>query len=227
MYRVNGLDWAKQWAQNTSRSGARYPWQTAAAGKIASFANEAEIHIVGDVALSMWQYFSATHNTTWLKDHGLKVLAGTAEFFAGAFFDCFPTDSGLFRHCFATDLGLCWHSMGKAESRRLVLTEFERGPNAFHTGDDSCYVNAAAARNLRSAANFSALLGQVRDFALKEMDFVPKTVDLRLKVMDLLLKNGGFCSGSLPTGRISRIMCGCRLISKGRCTLNMQNGMTR
>jgi trehalose/maltose hydrolase-like predicted phosphorylase len=82
MYRVNGLDWAKKWAQNTSRSGARYPWQTAAIGKVASHANEAEIHIVGDVALSMWQYYAATLNTTWLKEHGLPVLSATAEFFA-------------------------------------------------------------------------------------------------------------------------------------------------
>jgi len=34
-----------------------------------------------------------------------------------------------------------------------------QGPDEFHSGDDSCYVNAAAALNLRSAANFSAALG--------------------------------------------------------------------
>lgn len=35
-----------------------------------------------------------------------------------------------------------------------------QGPDEFHTGDDSCYVNAAAALNLRFAANASAMLGQ-------------------------------------------------------------------
>lgn len=63
--------------------GARYPWQTAAIGKVASTANEEEIHIVGDVALSMWQYYAATHNMTWLKEHGLEAITATAEFFAG------------------------------------------------------------------------------------------------------------------------------------------------
>jgi hypothetical protein len=56
MYRVNRLGWAEKWAKDTGRVGARYPWQTASSGKVASHANEAEIHIVGDVALSMWQY---------------------------------------------------------------------------------------------------------------------------------------------------------------------------
>ena len=70
MYRVNGLPGAKEWAAATGRVGARYPWQTAGTGKVASRANEEEIHIVGDVALSMWQYYAATHNETWLKAHG-------------------------------------------------------------------------------------------------------------------------------------------------------------
>ena len=47
-YRVRGLRWAKAWASKTGRVGARYPWQTAATGKVASTANEEEIHIVGD-----------------------------------------------------------------------------------------------------------------------------------------------------------------------------------
>jgi|EP01049_Picozoa_sp_SAG25_P011950 trehalose/maltose hydrolase-like predicted phosphorylase len=43
MYRVKGLSWAKRWAQSTGRAGARYPWQTAAIGKVASHANEEEV----------------------------------------------------------------------------------------------------------------------------------------------------------------------------------------
>ena len=70
MYRAAGLPWAKKWARETGRVGARYPWQTESSGKVASRSNEIEIHIVGDVALSMWQYFAATANTTWLRDHG-------------------------------------------------------------------------------------------------------------------------------------------------------------
>ena len=38
---------------------------------------------MGDIALSMWQYYAATLNSTWLKESGLPVLAATAEFFAG------------------------------------------------------------------------------------------------------------------------------------------------
>ena len=42
----------KQSFVHAGRVGARYPWQTEASGKVASHANEAEIHIVGDVARS-------------------------------------------------------------------------------------------------------------------------------------------------------------------------------
>jgi hypothetical protein len=61
MYRVNGLYWAKKYARDTGRAGARYPWQTASSGKVASHANAEEIHIVGDVALSMWQVLYTVH----------------------------------------------------------------------------------------------------------------------------------------------------------------------
>ena len=128
MYRVNGLDWAKQWAQATNRSGARYPWQTAAIGKVASRANEAEIHIVGDVALSMWQYYAATLNSTWLQDHGLPVLAATADFFAAW---ALPNPDGSFS---------------------LNSTQ---GPDEFHTGDDSCCVQLIASQAQPSGLSFS------------------------------------------------------------------------
>jgi trehalose/maltose hydrolase-like predicted phosphorylase len=91
-----------------------------------------QIHIVGDIALSMWQYYAATHNTTWLRQHGLPVLTATAEFFAA------------------------WAQPNGDGSFSLNATQ---GPDEFHTGNDSCYVNAAAALNLRSAANFSRALG--------------------------------------------------------------------
>jgi trehalose/maltose hydrolase-like predicted phosphorylase len=128
MYRVRGLSWAEKYASQTGRVGARYPWQTAASGKVASHANAEEIHIVGDVALSMWQYYAATHNTTWLVKHGLPNLRATAAFFAG------------------------WAASNNDGTFSLNQTQ---GPDEFHSGDDSCYVNAAARLNLRTAANFS------------------------------------------------------------------------
>lgn len=132
MYRVRGLPWAEKYARDTGRAGARYPWQTAASGKIASLANANEIHIVGDVALSMWQYYAATHNSTWLKEHGLPNLRATAAFFAG------------------------WAASNADGTYSLNGTQ---GPDEFHSGDDSCYVNAAARLNLRTAANFSTTYG--------------------------------------------------------------------
>eukprot|EP01043_Picozoa_sp_COSAG02_P110749 COSAG02_NODE_46886_length_345_cov_0.833333_2_plen_65_part_01 len=48
MYRIRGKSWAEKYARDTGRVGARYPWQTAASGKVASHANAEEIHIVGD-----------------------------------------------------------------------------------------------------------------------------------------------------------------------------------
>lgn len=132
-YRVRGLGWAQKWAKATGRVGVRYPWQTAGIGKVASSANQAEIHIVGDVALSMWQYYAATRNDTWLESAGLPVLDGAAEFFAA------------------------WAEENTDGTFSLKNTQ---GPDEFHTGDDSCYVNAAAALALRYAANFSVKFGR-------------------------------------------------------------------
>ena len=58
MYRVNGLGWAKQYAADTGRMGARYPWQTAASGKVASHANAEEIHIVSVEQLPRYSFFA-------------------------------------------------------------------------------------------------------------------------------------------------------------------------
>ena len=79
MYRVKGLRYAEQWANLTGRAGARYPWQTAGTGKVASYANEEEIHIVGDVALSMWQYYAATQVSESLSSCWLLGRRGTAD----------------------------------------------------------------------------------------------------------------------------------------------------
>ena len=131
-YRVRGLPWAEAWAAATGRVGARYPWQTAMSGKVASKANEEEIHIVADVCLALWQYYAATHDDAWLRSDGLPVLRAAASFFAA------------------------WAGANPDGTYSLNATQ---GPDEFHTGNDSCYVNAGAAFTLRAAAQLSARVG--------------------------------------------------------------------
>lgn len=42
-----------------------------------------QIHLQGDIALAAWQYYLAIGDVRWLRERGLPVLQGVAEYYAG------------------------------------------------------------------------------------------------------------------------------------------------
>ncbi|HUF12264.1 MAG TPA: hypothetical protein VMN78_04120 [Longimicrobiales bacterium] len=84
-FRARTLPAALENARLNGFRGAMYPWEAGGAGEETTprFAWQnalKEIHVNGDVALAQWQYFQATGDTAFLREHGYPVLRATAEF---------------------------------------------------------------------------------------------------------------------------------------------------
>lgn len=85
MFRHSTLKSALENAKINKYKGAMYPWEADEIGKETTpfFAYQnalRENHIVGDVAFSQWQYFTAVKDTNWLRKYGAEVIRETAEF---------------------------------------------------------------------------------------------------------------------------------------------------
>jgi trehalose/maltose hydrolase-like predicted phosphorylase len=141
-YRFERLQAARQHARNTGYRGARFPWESALDGTEqipppVSVNSEGlyEMHITADIALAQWQYFLATGNRRWLRQHGWPVLAGAARFWASK---AVRGSDGHFhiRHVTGPD---------------------EENPNV----TDEAYTNVAAATSLRIATRAAHVLGKV------------------------------------------------------------------
>lgn len=65
--------------------GAMYPWESALSGYEVCPEYKYgfhELHINGDIAFAQRQYYFATHDVDWLKEHGYEVIFQTATFWA-------------------------------------------------------------------------------------------------------------------------------------------------
>ncbi|HEX2982494.1 MAG TPA: hypothetical protein VHO28_03015, partial [Ignavibacteriales bacterium] len=85
MFRINTLKSAEENARKNNYTGAMYPWEADELGEETTpfFAYQNAIkenHIVGDVALAQWQYYLATKDENWLREHGSKVITACAQF---------------------------------------------------------------------------------------------------------------------------------------------------
>ena len=140
-YRFKTLPGARANAQRLGLQGVFYPWNSASKGDLASECHSVDpphcvtqIHLQGDIALAVWQYFLATKDTGWLRSHGWPMLQGIAEFWAGR---VTPNPDGSF-------------------SIKNVA-----GPDEYSNGvNDGVYTNAVAATALRSATQAARLLGK-------------------------------------------------------------------
>jgi protein-glucosylgalactosylhydroxylysine glucosidase len=87
-FRDRTLDAARQRARQHGFDGAMYPWEsdpengTDQTPHSAVVLADSEIHVNADVAIAQWQYYQATHDRDWLKDHGWPVLREVAKFWA-------------------------------------------------------------------------------------------------------------------------------------------------
>ncbi len=150
-YRYHILGPAEHDATANGYQGAFYPWTsgddgytgndcygtiTDANDKIISdpnFSCSQELHLQADIAISQWEYYQATGDATWLKQHGWPVLQALANF---------------------------WVSKAKANGSGGYDISPIQPPDEYHTGvTNSAYTNAAAATALNDAVQAAQVVG--------------------------------------------------------------------
>lgn len=140
-YREKTLPAARANARSIGQQGAFYPWTSADSGDLQKDCHSwdpphclTQNHLQSDVALSTWQYYLATGDKTWLREHGWPVLRGVAEYWAGR---VTPNADGTF-------------------SINNVA-----GPDEYSNGvNDGVFTNAGAATALRHATEAAQVLGE-------------------------------------------------------------------
>jgi kojibiose phosphorylase len=145
-YRYHTLEAAREKARSFGFRGAMYPWESAdtgeettpkavitPTGEVIEVRNgEMEVHISGDVAYAVWQYWSVTGDDAFLLDNGAEIILETARF---------------------------WASRGNMEADGAFHIRHVIGPDEYHEDvDDSAYTNLLAAWNLRRGAQVASLL---------------------------------------------------------------------
>ncbi len=78
---------ANENAKSHGLQGAMYPWEAGPDGaettpRFAAQNASSENHVNGDVALAAWQYWLATGDQDWLRNHCWPILRDTADFWA-------------------------------------------------------------------------------------------------------------------------------------------------
>ena len=88
-FRRKTLPGARSNALKYGLSGVFFPWNGAGTGDLDSECHSwnpphclTQIHLQGDIALATWQYYLATGDKAWLRDHW-SLLEGIAQFWAG------------------------------------------------------------------------------------------------------------------------------------------------
>ncbi len=140
-YRYRTLPGARANAQRLGYQGVFYPWNSASKGDLATECHSVDpphcitqIHLQGDIAMAVWQYYLATGDTAWLRSHGWPMLQGIAQFWAGRV---------------------------TANSDGSYSIDNVAGPDEYSNGvNDGVYTNAVAATALRDATQAAQLLGE-------------------------------------------------------------------
>ena len=139
-YRAKTLPGAAANADALGYQGIFYPWNGAGTGDLASECHSVDpphcrtqIHLQGDIALSVWQYYQATGDLDWLRSRW-PILKGNAEFFAGRV---------------------------TANADGSYSINDVAGPDEYSNGvNDGVFTNAGAAIALRNATKAANLLGE-------------------------------------------------------------------
>uniref|UniRef100_UPI0024A7FE12 discoidin domain-containing protein n=1 Tax=Nocardia sp. CC201C TaxID=3044575 RepID=UPI0024A7FE12 len=138
-YRYRTLDAARANAERLGYRGAFYPWTSASRGDLAECHSWdpphclTQIHLQGDIAFAVWQYFRATGDADWLRARGWPMLSSLAEFWTSR---VTPNPDGSYS---ILDVA---------------------GPDEYSNGvRDGVYTNAVAALTLRNATRAADILG--------------------------------------------------------------------
>ncbi|NLU66459.1 glycosyl hydrolase family 65 protein [Streptomyces sp. HNM0574] len=140
-YRYRTRAGARANAEKLGHSGLFYGWNTGSHGDLWKECHSwdpphcrTQNHLQSDIALAVWQYYTATGDTGWLRERGWPLLKGIAAFWADR-----ATRNGD----------------GSFSVRNVA------GPDEYSNGvDDGVFTNAGAATALRHAARAAELLGE-------------------------------------------------------------------
>jgi trehalose/maltose hydrolase-like predicted phosphorylase len=138
-YRQRTITAARANAVKYGFQGVFFPWNGAGTGDLDECHSWdpphclTQIHLQGDIALSVWQYYLATGDTAWLSSHW-TLLQGIAEFWAGR---------------------VTANADGSYSINNVA------GPDEYSNGvDDGVFTNAGAALALRNATRAATILGK-------------------------------------------------------------------
>jgi len=137
-YRQKTMPGAQKNAVENGYQGTLYPWQGAGTGSLDQECHSVDpphcltqIHLQGDIALAVWQYYLATGDTTWLRNHW-PILEAVAQFWASR---------------------VSSNSDGSYSIRNVA------GPDQYSNGvNDGVFTNAGAATALRNATKAAQIL---------------------------------------------------------------------
>jgi trehalose/maltose hydrolase-like predicted phosphorylase len=144
MFRDRTLPAAQQRAQARGLQGAMYPWEadpqngTEQVLHAAWVLGEREIHVNADVAIAQWQYYLASGDKAWLKEHGWPVIRDIARYWTSR---------------------VSWNP-GKQHYDIRHVTSVEENYNDV---PNDTFTNADAAKALRIAAAAAAVVGEQPD----------------------------------------------------------------
>jgi protein-glucosylgalactosylhydroxylysine glucosidase len=134
-YRIDRLEAARQNALASGYEGAMYPWESAASGREDTplCCLPLEIHITGDVALAVWNYYRVTQDKEWLRSQGYPLLRDTADFWVSR--------------------------VSRGADGAYHLTHVVAADEYATDVDDNAFTNAAARSNLQAALAAAHALG--------------------------------------------------------------------
>ena len=128
-------------------TGALFPWRTIDGEECSAYfpAGTAQVHIDGDIAHAVWEYWQATRDLDFLADTGTEILIETARLYY---------DLGFF---------------SDEKNGRFVLN-CVTGPDEYNVMvNNNVYTNSVAEENLRNAAAAVQLLKTERPEKLAEL----------------------------------------------------------
>jgi trehalose/maltose hydrolase-like predicted phosphorylase len=87
MFRARTMQPARERAKQYGAKGTMYPWEADPETGVDHTPHFAygvfrEIHVNADIAIAQWQYYLATGDDAWLKQHGWPVIREIAQFWA-------------------------------------------------------------------------------------------------------------------------------------------------
>lgn len=136
-YRFDRLAKAKQKAKDFGFAGAMFPWESDDTGEEATptfaLTGAFEHHITADIGIAIWNYFTITGDSVWLKEKGFPMLKEIADFWVSR---SVPNSDGTF-------------------SINNVVGADEFAPNV----DDNAFTNGAAKTVLENATAAAKAIG--------------------------------------------------------------------